>query len=44
MDEFDNYCINIDADCITQDFDDYDLYGEKTIESNNNYGNDIIFE
>lgn len=33
MDNFDNYSIDIDAECLHQDFDDVDLYGEK-IEEN----------
>lgn len=30
MTEEDNlYAIEVDSDCISQDFDDYDLYGER---------------
>lgn len=32
MDDFNMYAINMDAECLHQDFDDVDLYGTKTIE------------
>ena len=43
--EFRAFSVDVDSDCVTNDFDDYDLYGE-IIEGNNNddYGNDIKFE
>ena len=42
---FDMFSVNVDSDCITNDFDDYDLYGEIMEDnSNNDYGNDIEFE
>ena len=25
---FEAFSVNVDSDCITNDFDDYDLYGE----------------
>ena len=33
--EFDNFAVNIDAECASQDFDDVDLYGEIMIEDDN---------
>lgn len=45
MDEFDNIAVEVDADCISQDFDDYDLFGERMIgddEENDNDG--ILYE
>ena len=45
MNEFDAYAINIDSDCLHQDFDDVDLYGEKYEESTNDkFGDDIDFD
>lgn len=44
MDEFEEYSVNIDADCVTQDFDNYDLYGEIMEESDNTFGDDIDFD
>lgn len=43
--DFKTFSVDVDSDCITNDFDDYDLYGE-IMEDNNNddYGNDIKFE
>lgn len=45
MDEFDNIGVEVDADCISQDFDDYDLFGERMVgddEENDNDG--ILYE
>lgn len=44
MDNFDAYGIQMDGDCLHQDFDDYDLYGERMISDEDDYGNDIEFE
>ena len=45
MNEFDDYAINIDSDCLHQDFDDIDLYGEKyEEEESDEYGDDIQFD
>lgn len=44
MDDFDDYSVMIDGDCLHQDFDDYDLYGERMIESDDDFGDDIQFE
>lgn len=44
MEELDDYSILIDSDCLNQDFDDYDLYGERIIESDDSFGDDIQFE
>lgn len=45
MDNFDDYAIQIDAECLHQDFDDVDLYGTKTEQdSDDNFGDDIEFE
>ena len=43
--DFEAFSVDVDSDCVTNDFDDYDLYGE-IMEGNNNddYGNDIKFE
>ena len=41
---FEAFSVNVDSDCITKDFDDYDLYGEIMEESNDNYGDNIKFE
>ena len=38
------YTIDMDSECLHQDFDDVDLYGEKTIESDDTYGNDLMLE
>lgn len=42
MDEFNNYAIGIDSECLHQDFDDVDLYGEKLEESTDTtFGDEI---
>ena len=41
MEDFDNYSVNIDAECLHQDFDDVDLFGEKMQEISDNFGDDI---
>ena len=41
MEDFDNYSVNIDAECLHQDFDDVDLFGEKMEETSDDFGNDI---
>lgn len=41
MEDFDNYSVNIDAECLHQDFDDVDLFGEKMEEISDNFGDDI---
>lgn len=43
MNDFD-YAIEIDSDVLTQDVDDYDLYGERMEETDNDFGNDLILE
>ena len=43
-DNFDAYKVQVDSDCISSDFDDYDLYGEIMEESDDNFGNDFEFE
>ena len=44
MGNFDDYSIPIDEECLHQDFDDVDLYGEKTIDdSSDNFGDEIEF-
>ena len=42
---FEDFSVNVDSDCITEDFDNYDLYGE-IMEGDNydDYSNDIEFE
>lgn len=45
MDDFNDYCVNIDSECLHQDFDDVDLYGTKLEEdSYNDFDEDIEFE
>lgn len=45
MINFDDYSIQIDAECLHQDFDDVDLYANKLEEdSSDNFGENIIFE
>ena len=43
MDEFDIYGVEIDSDCVTADFDDYDLFGTRIIEDDE-IDDDIVFE
>lgn len=43
MDNFKEYAIDIDSECLHQDFDDVDLYGEKLIEDSD-FETDIEFE
>lgn len=40
----DDYGISIDSDCYSNDFDDYDLYGERMEESDDDFGDGIEFE
>ena len=42
---FEAFSVDVDSDCITDDFDNYDLYGE-IMEDNDreDYGDDIEFE
>lgn len=40
----DPYKIQVDSDCISSDFDDYDLYGEIMEESDDDFGDDFEFE
>ncbi len=45
MEDFDDYAVDIDSECLHQDFDDVDLYGEKLEEStDDSFGNEIEFE
>ena len=32
MDEFDMYSVDMDSECVSQDFDDIDLYAEHTLD------------
>ena len=41
IENFDDYAISIDNECLHQDFDDVDLFGEKLEETSDNFGNDI---
>ena len=43
--DFEAFSVDVDSDCITDDFDNYDLYGE-IMEGNDreDYGDDIEFE
>lgn len=45
MDDFDYYCVDMDSECLNQDFDDVDLFGEKLIEdTDDGFGDDIQYE
>ena len=39
--DFNDICIEVDSECVNQDFDDVDLYGEKLIEEADS---NILFE
>ena len=42
---FEDFSVNVDSDCITDDFDNYDLYGEiMEGDDREDYGDDIEFE
>lgn len=42
MNEFDDYSVNMDSECLHQDFDDIDLYGTKTVEDESDgFGDDL---
>ena len=42
---FEAFSVNVDSDCITNDFDDYDIFGEITENDNfDNFGDNIEFE
>lgn len=43
FDEFAITSVEIDAELLSQDFDDIDLYGEK-LEDDDNFDTDIAFE
>lgn len=43
-DDFDAYMIQVDSDCVSSDFDDYDLYGEIMEESEDSFGDNLEFE
>lgn len=43
-DDFDIFAIDIDSDCVTDDFDNYDLYGDKVEESDEAFGDDLKLE
>lgn len=42
MDDFDIYSVDIDSECLHQDFDDVDLYGQKMIEDESDEFSDNI--
>ena len=42
--DFDTFAVNIDSDCVTDDFDNYDLYGERMEETNDTFGDNLEFE
>lgn len=42
-DMFEEYSVNVDSDCVTDDFDNYDLYGERMI-GDDAEESDIAFE
>ncbi len=41
-DNFDDYSVQIDEECLSQDFDDIDLYAERLEEEEDT--SDILFE
>lgn len=41
IDDVNVYGVEVDADCVSADFDDYDLYGER-MESENEEESDIL--
>lgn len=42
MDDFDDYCIDMDTECLYQDIDDIDLYGTKLEEEpTDNFGDEL---
>ena len=42
---FEDFSVNVDSDCITDDFDNYDLYGEiMEGDDREDYGDEIEFE
>ena len=43
-DDFDVYKVQVDSDCVSSDFDDYDLYGEIMEESDDDFGDDFELE
>lgn len=44
MDDFDMYSVAMDAECVSQDFDDIDLYAEHTIVEDEECESDILFQ
>lgn len=45
MEDFEDYAVDIDSDCLHQDFDDIDLYGNKyEEEESDRYGDNIQYE
>ena len=43
-DDFDAYKVQVDSDCVSSDFDDYDLYGERMVGDDNESDTNIEFE
>ena len=43
-DNFADYQVQVDSDCIRSDFDDYDLYGEIMEEEDNTFGDELELE
>lgn len=44
-DHFDDYSVDIESDVLSQDFDDYDLYGNRIIEGeDDSFGDEIEYE
>lgn len=44
MSNIEDYSIEIDAELLSQDIDEVDLYAERTIENDSTIGDDLIFE
>jgi hypothetical protein len=42
MDYFDDYSVDMDSECLNQDFDDVDLFGEKLEDtSDDDFGSNL---
>lgn len=39
---FEAFAVGIDSDCISNDFDDYDLFGERIEEDRDSFGDNLV--
>ena len=45
MEDFEDYAVDMDSECLHQDFDDIDLDGTKSIDSSDDdYGDNLILD